>query len=254
MKKQELWRICAYFIIYSFAGFVFETLYALIFHRVLESRQSFLYGPFCGIYGVGATLMIITLRKYKDNNIKLFLGGMLVGSVAEYIISLVGEILLGIRCWDYSNYPLNINGRICILFSICWGVAAFLLIKFINPAIDLTLDEIIKKVKNTKYLKILLILIMTFILIDCIITFTAVDFFIANTAEIYNLELMNEEKVGLTYRYASKYPKLKNKLSAFASNERMIMTYPNLTLTLKDGTQVLIKSLMPEVRDCYYRF
>ena len=51
-EKISLCRIFAYFIIYSFLGFIIETLFALINYGVLESRQGFLYGPFCCIYGV----------------------------------------------------------------------------------------------------------------------------------------------------------------------------------------------------------
>lgn len=53
MEKKTLkifgystWRIVAYFIIYSFMGFMIETLFALINYKVLESRRCFLYGPF----------------------------------------------------------------------------------------------------------------------------------------------------------------------------------------------------------------
>ena len=67
MEKQKvnLWRILAYFMIYSFVGYVVETLFALINYNVLESRKSFLYGPFCGIYGVGAIVLILTLRYFN---------------------------------------------------------------------------------------------------------------------------------------------------------------------------------------------
>ena len=51
-EKTSLCRACAYFIIYSFLGFIIETLFALINYGVLESRQGFLYGPFCCIYGL----------------------------------------------------------------------------------------------------------------------------------------------------------------------------------------------------------
>ena len=50
----SIWELLAYFIIYSVAGYIIETLFALVRYGVLESRQSFLYGPFCSIYGVGA--------------------------------------------------------------------------------------------------------------------------------------------------------------------------------------------------------
>ena len=55
----SIWRILAYFIIYSVAGYIIETLYGIVTKGVWESRQSFLYGPFCGIYGLGAVKSII---------------------------------------------------------------------------------------------------------------------------------------------------------------------------------------------------
>ncbi|MGN1302669.1 MAG: hypothetical protein ACI4VO_03365 [Clostridia bacterium] len=60
----DLWEILAYFIIYSIAGYIIETLFALVRYGVLESRQSFLYGPFCSIYGIGAVIMIIFLQYF----------------------------------------------------------------------------------------------------------------------------------------------------------------------------------------------
>ena len=114
-----IWRICAYFIIYSVVGFIIETLFAIVFHNVFESRQSFLYGPFCSIYGVGAVVMILFLNKYfNKNNHILFVGGFIIGSVVAYVLSLIGEILLNVRWWDYSDRFLNINGRICFLYSL----------------------------------------------------------------------------------------------------------------------------------------
>lgn len=65
----SIWRLLAYFIIYSVLGFVLETVYSAIFHGVWESRRSFLYGPFCSIYGVGAVVMIIFLQYFKKNMI-----------------------------------------------------------------------------------------------------------------------------------------------------------------------------------------
>ena len=48
-----------------------------------------------------------------------FLGGFIIGSVIEYLVSLIGEMILGVKWWDYSDMPLNINGRaMCIFFSI----------------------------------------------------------------------------------------------------------------------------------------
>ena len=85
-----IWRLLAYFIIYSVVGFVLETLFGLITKGVIESRKSFLYGPFCGIYGLGAVIMIPLLQCFKKNNYTLFFGGFVIGSIVEYLISLLG--------------------------------------------------------------------------------------------------------------------------------------------------------------------
>ena len=54
MEKKEfkicgisIWRILAYFIIYSIVGWAIETAFGMLTKGVIESRKSFLYGPFC---------------------------------------------------------------------------------------------------------------------------------------------------------------------------------------------------------------
>ena len=106
---MSIWRVLAYFIIYSILGYLIETLFGLVTKGVIESRQSFLYGPFCAIYGLGAVIMIGLLQYFNKNNFSLFFGGFLIGSVVEYLVSLFGEMMLHVKWWDYSNMPLNIN-------------------------------------------------------------------------------------------------------------------------------------------------
>ena len=84
-------RILAWFIVYSIVGYIIETLFGLLTKGVIESRQSFLYGPFCSIYGVGAVVMVLGLQKFSKNNYTLFAGGFVIGSVVEYVISVIGE-------------------------------------------------------------------------------------------------------------------------------------------------------------------
>lgn len=71
-------RILAYFIVYSILGYIIETIFGLLTKGVIESRKSFLYGPFCGIYGVGAVIMVMGLQKFKKNNYTLFAGGFVI--------------------------------------------------------------------------------------------------------------------------------------------------------------------------------
>ena len=119
-----VWRILAYFIVYSVVGYIIETIFGIVTKGVWESRQSFLYGPFCSIYGLGAAIMIMFLHKYGKKYNSLFIGGFILGSVIEYLVSLFGEMMLHVKWWDYSDMPLNINGRICVYFSLFWGFLA----------------------------------------------------------------------------------------------------------------------------------
>ena len=116
--EYSFWQILEYFIIYSFLGYVIETLFGLLTKGVIESRQSMLYGPFCCIYGLGAICLLCIPKSAKKNNWTLFIAGFIIGSIVEYMISWIGEVIFNIKWWDYSDYPLNINGRICVIFSI----------------------------------------------------------------------------------------------------------------------------------------
>ncbi len=118
----------------SFAGVVVELLWCLARNGYLESRSGLVYGPFNLLYGAGAVLMSLALYRYRNRGGWLsFLVGMAVGSVLEYVCSWGQELVLGSRSWDYSGMPLNINGRICLLYSIFWGILGVLWIKDIYP-------------------------------------------------------------------------------------------------------------------------
>ena len=50
-KKLEIlgisiWKIFAYFILYSFLGYIIETIFGILTTGLWQCRQSFLYGPF----------------------------------------------------------------------------------------------------------------------------------------------------------------------------------------------------------------
>ena len=192
--KMKLWEILSYFIIYSVAGYIIETIFALVRYGVLESRQSFLYGPFCSIYGIGAVIMIIFLRYFMKNRITLFVGGFFIGSITEYLVSLIGELILHVKWWDYSNMPLNINGRICFYYSIFWGLLAIFLMLVIHPHIRNLLAFALKKI-NFKFFKSLIIAITIFIIIDCLISAYAINLFTIRMIANNNLNVANKTTI-----------------------------------------------------------
>lgn len=253
IQKISIWKILTYFIIYSFVGYIVETLFALINYNVLESRKSFLYGPFCGIYGIGAVVLILSLRYFNKNNYTLFFGGVLVGSIVEYVISVLGEVLFDARWWDYSNRFLNINGRICLLYGLFWGILSLLLMKVINPQVDKFINYMKGKV-NLKFLKIITCIGTTFMLVNALASGIAMNLFLMRMAVENDLNIKNKEKTIEQYNEIYGNPEIVEFINKYWGNKKMIMTYPNVTIQLADGNVVYVKHLLPEIKPYFYKF
>ncbi len=248
----SIWRILAYFVIYSFIGFLIETLYAFVLYGVIESRQSFLYGPFCSIYGLGAVVMICVLQYFGKNGHTLFLGGFLTGSFIEYIVSFIGEKLLNTKWWDYSDKFLNINGRICFVYSIFWGLLGLYLIKVVNPRIDKLIDWIKTKLGEARS-KVISTILTVLLLIDCVASGVAIDFFLTRVAVENNLDVENTQEIREKYNKICENEDLANFVNKYWGNEKMIRTYPNLTMRLENGEFIMIKNLYPDIQSYYLK-
>ena len=240
----SIWRILAYFIIYSVAGYIIETLYGMITKGVWESRQSFLYGPFCGIYGLGAVVMILCLHKFPKKYNVLFVGGFIVGSIVEYVISWFGEVVLGVKWWDYSNMPLNINGRICVYFSVFWGFLGMYLIISLNPKVDKIINWIKSKFKTQKALKTFVVTVFTLLMIDCIATAVAIEFFLVRMIVKNDLNVADKELVQEQYDKIYGNENLSKFIYTFWGDRKMIKTFPNLKINDKDGNIIYMDSLL----------
>ena len=240
----SIWRILAYFIIYSVLGYIIETIYGMITKGVWESRQSFLYGPFCGIYGLGAVVMIVCLHKFPKKFNTLFIGGFIVGSIVEYVVSFIGEMLLGVKWWDYSNMPLNINGRICVYFSIFWGFLGIYLIASLNPKVDKIIGWIKSKFKTYKALKTFVMTVFILLMIDCISTAFALEFFLVRMIVQNDIDVENKELVFEQYDEIYGNENISKFIYEFWGDKKMIRTFPNLKITDKDGNIIYMDSLL----------
>ena len=122
------------FFIGCFVGVVVEIIWCMITKGQYESRTGLIYGPFNLVYGIGALALSLALYRFRNRGrVFSFVGGFLVGSVIEYACSWFQELVFGSTSWDYSSMPLNINGRICLLYSVFWGVLGIFWIKDIYP-------------------------------------------------------------------------------------------------------------------------
>lgn len=169
-KKQlnDAQRLVLYFVIYSFLGWVLETIFALfVLGRFV--KRGFLYGPVCPIYGFGAILIILVLKKFKGKKFKEFLISMLIFSVFEYAVSWIFEMVFHLRWWDYSNDIGNINGRISIAYSVAWGIIGLTFNEKIHPIIENKLDKAKNKI-SYEIQKIIVIILPISMLVDFILS------------------------------------------------------------------------------------
>ena len=147
------------FVIGSIFGFVVEMLYATIYTRTLVIRQGLIYGPFIQVYGAGAVAYYFLISKFKEPK-EAFFAGAIMGGILEYLFSFFQEIFFGTISWDYSKFILNLNGRICLLYCVYWGIIAVAFLKIVYPWIQ-KIEPLIYK-KSVRILTIFMVLFMTF--------------------------------------------------------------------------------------------
>lgn len=241
-------RLLAYFIIYSFLGFIVETIFGILTKGVLESRQSCLFGPFCCIYGVGAALMIPGLQKFKKSNWGIFIAGAIEGSMVEYALSWIGEVFFKIKWWDYSNMPFNINGRITLVFTIFWGLLSLGLIRFINPYIEKMINKLSKKWYN-----ILTFGFTAFLLADLLITAFGLKVFYTRLMKEHNLNIKDGQALMISDEIMD--TKIVKALSAtIFSDEKILKTFPNIKYEDENGRIVWIKDILTDIQPYYFKF
>ena len=248
-----IWRILAYFIIYSVLGYIIETIFGIVTKGTWESRQSFLYGPFCGIYGLGAVIMILSLQYFNQNSNRLFWGGFVVGSIIEYVVSWIGEVALNVKWWDYSNMPLNLNGRICVFFSIFWGLLAIYLMSYINPRVDRLINWLKSKISVNK-LKIITLGVTIFLFIDFVLTGYALEYFIVRKIHENDLPVVNKERADSAYEKIYNNEKLAKIINTYWDDRKMIRTFPNLKIKDKDGNLIYFADQVGDIQPYYYKF
>lgn len=241
-------NLFAFFVAFSILGFILETLFALVTKGVIESRKSFLYGPFCAIYGVGAVVMIVGLQKFNKNNYTLFLGGFLIGSVVEYIISWAGEILFDIKWWDYSKMPFNINGRICIWFSIFWGALAIYLMNHVYPKVDKLLSKL-----SFRILKRITTIFVVFMFLDWVVSSFAVKIFLARVVCENNVDVIGKSSYVQDYNLICSNNTVKKVTDTLFSDEIMVKSFPNLKLTGKNGEIILVSDVLTDIEPYYVK-
>lgn len=195
----------------SFFGVLIEMVWCLLRNGYIESRAGLVWGPFNLLYGFGAVALTAALYGFRNHGKWLsFLGGMLTGSVVEYVCSWVQEAAFGSRSWDYSYMPFNLNGRICLLYSVFWGILSVLWVKNLYPRIS----ELILKLPNRQG-RILTWVLTIFLVINAALTCIAVF--------RWSQRLGGAPQGGAFWKF----------IDARFSDARMTRIFPNMAFTFK---------------------
>lgn len=127
-------QLVAFFFLYAFVGWSGELIFAAIRAKRFVNR-GFINGPICPIYGIVAVIIAIFLPELKDNTVILFLGGMVIATVFEYVTGRWMERIFHRKLWDYSGSRFHLDGYICLPYSLLWGALAVLSLVVINPLV-----------------------------------------------------------------------------------------------------------------------
>jgi len=227
-----LFDLAYFFIIYAFSGWILETVSASWEERRFINR-GFLNGPFCPIYGFGALLLLVVLHPVINNLCLLFSGAIILTSLLEYLTGWILEKVFDHKWWDYSTRRFNLQGRICLRYSIYWGIAALVMLKVLHPEVIKLVDKI-----PYQYGRLGLYGISLYFLVDFLHTVLSVSELKAALTEMQHLAIEGRdrleqiressvegiEETGAEIR--AQYNLLVNRMAA--RNRRLFNAFPNL--------------------------
>jgi uncharacterized membrane protein len=177
----SIYNLLLYYVIYSFLGWCVEVAYAYKNQKKFVNR-GFLNGPFCPIYGACILSIIILLSNFKSNLFNLLIIATFFTSIIEYLTGFLLEKIFKTKYWDYTDDPFNLNGRICLHFSLMWGAASVAVVRLIHPIVASLLGQI-----PHSLIHILFFIVLTYLLLDFHFTLKSlIDF--SKIANVFQIE------------------------------------------------------------------
>ena len=138
---MQLNRYLTAYFAFSVLGWIWESIYCTIKERKWQNR-GFLYGPLCPIYGFGSIVALFVYDLILLGTVPklswwmILLAGFFFSMILEYPTSYILEKKFHARWWDYSDLPLNINGRTCAITSIGFGIGAIIIMNYLIPSYE----------------------------------------------------------------------------------------------------------------------
>lgn len=145
-KLHDFNFYCLLFFVLAFIGWSWEVLLHLVTEHAFVNRGIY-KGPYLPIYGAGGLLIYFLFGRWKKKPVRVFLGSFVLCTGLEYLTSYFLEAKWGIRWWDYSGHFLNINGRVCLLGSACFGIGGALLVCLFAPIYERQMEKMPQKLR-----------------------------------------------------------------------------------------------------------
>lgn len=146
-RRYSIQSYVLLFFSFAFAGWLWEVCIEL-FGKGIFVNRGVLSGPWLPIYGTGALLVVLFLRRWAAKPWLVFLLVMVLAGGVEYFASWALESLYHQRWWEYTDYFLNINGRVCLEGLLVFGLGGCLALYLVAPMLDNLYKLLPPKPKN----------------------------------------------------------------------------------------------------------
>ena len=189
MDIQQIIYLIAFFFIYSFLGWMLESVTKTISQKKLVN-SGFLYGPFCPIYGIAAVGMVVLLKPSEGNYITTFILSFIIFTIWEYFVGWFLEKVFHTKYWDYSYYKFQIKGRVCLVNSLIWGFLGVAFIEIIHPITVLLIMQVPIILINTAT-----VILIIYIILDLILTSIKINNINVKLTKFYEITDSIKEKI-----------------------------------------------------------
>lgn len=139
MSFQNIFIYYAFnFFFYGFLGWIIENVYCYFIKGHLQ-KDGFLFGPFKPMYAIAMTIILGLYNSISQSNIFLLSICAIIPTVVEYSTGVIMRQFFNKNYWDYSEIKYNLQGLVCLKFSLYWTALTFIGVKYFQP---LLVDEL----------------------------------------------------------------------------------------------------------------
>lgn len=228
-SRLFLFQHFLYFVLYSALGWVMEVTYRSVNERKFVNA-GFLHGPFLPIYGIGATCVFLLGTPLREHGLvwEFFAYGVVLTAI-EYAVGASCERAFGLRMWDYSDDPLNLDGMVCLPFSMAWAALAVLFERWVHPHVESFVQAI-----SPGLLQVVVPLLAGYFLLDFAFSLNLLRIFVRQLSKIHlRRTRLNLQESG---RLLDPYQRL---LTAFPILRKYLEAAADLRIRIEDRRTAL---------------